>query len=396
MVFFEIGTSLNCTKFVIRKGSNIMRKIKFNILIVFTSLLILPTILKSQEATVSGKDALGRDSLVWDNSILPVAFYLPETSFAAGATGILSFKKSSQGEEERPSQLLFAAIYTLKNQLEILGTFEFYADERKHRLKGEFGYYIYSYNYFGIGADSRAEDLEKYKVNFPRFQLSYSRKILGLFNLGVGYRMDDFSMGEREENGLLLTNKPIGWDGGFKSNYEFNFFVDTRDNINAPYRGFYGEVVFQGSMEWFFSDYDYRKLDIDLRYFTPLGNDWTLGHQLWVTHSSSGAPFYEVGHISTASRSRGFDDRRFIAYKMATYQSELRFPIAGKKLRGSAFYTYNIMPDSWSSPFASREFFSYGIGLRYYLIEKSRAGIRLDVARGDGKYNFYLTFNEAF
>ena len=372
-----------------------MRKIKIVILFIITSFLIIPESLRSQETTSSGKDSMERDSLVWDNSILPIAFYLPETSFAFGATGILSFKKSSQAEEERPSQLLFAAIYTLKNQLEFLGNFEFYADQRKHRLKGEFGYYRYSYNYFGIGADSRAEDFEKYKVNFPRFNLSYSRKILGIFNLGVGYRMDNFNMKELEDNGLLITNKPVGWDGGFKSNYEINFFVDTRDNINAPYSGFYGEVIFQGSMEWFFSDYDYRKLDVDIRYFTPFRNDWTLGHQLWITHSTSGAPFYEIGHISTSSRSRGFDDRRFIAYKMATFQSELRIPIAGK-LRGSAFYTYNVMPERWSSPFENTEYFSYGIGLRYYLIEKSRAGLRFDIARGDGKYNFYLTFNEAF
>ena len=375
-----------------------MRKIQIVILFILTNLVCVPAVLLSQDTTTKEKDIEGKaekDSLVWDNSILPVAFYLPETSFAAGATGILSFKKSSQAEEERPSQLLFATIYTLKKQLEILGTFEFYADKRKHRLKGEWGYYRYSYNYFGLGADSRAEDLEKYYVNFPRFHLSYSRKIFGLFNLGIGYRMDNFNMQEREENGLLLRDRPVGWDGGFKSNYEVNFFVDTRDNINAPYRGFYAEVVFQGSLEWFFSDYDFRKLDIDIRYFTQFKKDWTLGHQLWITHSTPGAPFYEVGHISTASRSRGFDDRRFIAYKMATYQSELRFPIF-KRIRGSAFYTYNLLPESWSAPFADREYFSYGIGFRYYIIEESRAGLRFDVARGDGRYNFYLTFNEAF
>ena len=356
---------------------------------------MVPVILKGQDVTDAEEQVAKRDSIVWDNSIVPVAFYLPETNFAAGATGILSFKKSSQAKEERPSQLLFAAIYTLNNQLEFLGSFEFYADQRKHRIKGEFGYYIYSYNYFGLGPDSRAEDFEKYDVNFPRFSLSYSRKVFGLFNMGIGYRMDNFKMGERKVDGLLLTEQPVGWDGGFKSNYELNFFVDTRDNLNAPYSGFYGEVVYQGSLEWFFSDYDFEKLDIDIRYFTPFKKNWTLGHQLWITHATEGAPFYEVGHISTSSRSRGFDDRRFIAYKMATFQSELRFPITGK-LRGSAFYTYNLMPDSWSAPFANREFLSYGVGLRYYLIEQSRAGLRFDVARGDGQFNFYLTFNEAF
>ncbi len=372
-----------------------MSKMKIVVLSILTYLMVMPSPLVSQEAIDTDLEIGEKDSLVWDNSILPVAFYLPETSFAAGATGILSFKKSSQAEEERPSQLLFAAIYTLRNQLEILGTFEFYANQRKHRLKGEWGYYIYSYNYFGIGADSRAEDLEKYKVNFPRFHLSYSRKIFSIFNLGVGYRMDNFDMKEREINGLLERDRPVGWDGGFKSNYELNFFVDTRDNINAPYKGFYGEVIYQGSLKWLFSDYDFRKLDIDLRYFIPFKNDITLGHQLWLTHATDGAPFYEVGHISTASRSRGFDDRRFIAYKMITYQSELRFPI-WKKIRGSAFYTYNVLPDRWSDLFANREYFSYGIGFRYYIIEESRAGLRLDIARGAGRTNFYLTFNEAF
>ncbi len=378
---------------LVSKGDSVMSKIA--VLLTFINVLLVPSFIMGQAGTNMDEQKVKRDSIVWDNSILPVAFYLPETSFAAGATGILSFKKSSQAEEERPSQMLFAAIYTLKNQLEILSSFEFYADQRKHRLKGEFGYYLYSYNYFGIGADSRAEDFEKYKVNFPRFQLNYSRRILGDLSIGVGYRMDSFKLQEREENGLLLTEQPVGWDGGFKSNYEFNLFIDTRDNINAAYRGFYGEVVYQVSLGLFFSDFDYSKLDIDLRYFTPFGNDWTLGHQLWITHTTDGAPFYELGHISTSSRSRGFDDRRFLAYRMATWQSELRFPIKGK-LRGTAFYTYNLMPDSWSAPFANREFFSYGIGLRYFLIEESRAGLRFDIARGDGQYNFYLTFNEAF
>jgi len=367
-----------------------MKETRTGILMMIIFYLGMSTHLVGQTPSISKKD-----SLTWDNKILPVAFYLPETSFAFGATGILTFKKSSQTEEERASQVLFAGVYTLKNQIEVLGTFELYANHRKHRVKGEFGFYKYQYNYFGIGADSRAEDFEKYKVNFPRFQISYSRKLLGVLNVGVGYRMDRFKMREIKPNGLLDTDRPIGWDGGLKSNYELNIFIDTRDNLNAPYRGFYGEITYQGSLEWFFSDFDYTKVDIDLRYFTPFGNAWTLGHQLWISHNSSGAPFYELGHISTSSRSRGFDDRRFISAKMATYQSELRFPIVGK-IRGSAFYTYNLMPDSWTALFENREYVSYGIGLRYVLIEESRAGLRFDIARGAGDFNFFVTFNEAF
>jgi len=335
-----------------------------------------------------------KDSLVWKRSILPVAFYLPETSFAFGATGILTFKKSS-AKKERPSQILFAGIYTLKNQIEFLSVFEIYADQRKHRLKGEVGFYRYFYNYFGIGPESRSEDLEKYDVTFPRFEVSYARKLYKIFNVGLGYKMDYFNITGRQEEGLLDTNRPVGWDGGFKSNAQAVFFVDTRDNLNAPYKGFYGELVFQRSLDFFFSDFDYTKVEADIRYFTPFGNTWTLGHQLWITHSTSGTPFYDLAHISTASRSRGFDDRRFINAKMVTLQSELRFPIKGR-FRGNAFYTFNVMPNSWSRIFGNREFLSYGAGLRYILKKESRTVIRLDLARGDGRFNFYVTLNEAF
>jgi len=99
-----------------------------SILFVILYLLVMSNQLAGQSADISKKD-----SLEWENKILPVAFYLPETSFAFGATGILTFKNSSQTKEERPSQILFAGIYTLKNQIEFLSTFELYADHRKHR-----------------------------------------------------------------------------------------------------------------------------------------------------------------------------------------------------------------------------------------------------------------------
>lgn len=336
-----------------------------------------------------------KDSLEWNKTIIPVVFYLPETSLAGGASGILTFKNSSAPEKERPSQILFAAIATLKKQIEFITTYEIYRSQRKHRFKGELGYYRYYYNYFGIGANSLASEKETYEVNFPRVEFSYARKLYKVFNVGLGYKMDYFDIHTIKENGILQRDQPIGWQGGFKSNLMGLFFIDTRDNINAPNKGLYMEVTHQQSLASFFSDFDYTKTDLDLRYFSELRPSWVLGHQLWVTHNSSGSPFYELAHISTASRSRGFDDRRFINYKMATLQSELRFPLIWR-LRGSAFYTYNLIPDNWSDPFAQREYFSYGAGVRYVLNEEDRTNIRIDFSIGDGKFNFYLTANEAF
>lgn len=363
--------------------------------IMYWSVWLLLTIGQISEISSQELDRVAPDSVIWNTSILPVAFYLPETSLALGATGMLSFKKSSQSVDARPSQILFAGIFTLKNQIEFLSSYEIYADERKHRFKGEIGYYKYSYNFYGIGPESQASDLEKYNVNFPRVEFSYARHFLNILNLGLGFKMDYFTKMKRKPNGLLDTQRPIGWDGGLKTNLQLLCFVDTRDNLNAPLKGFYGELVLLKSLGWGLSDFDYSKLEADFRYFTKLGAGWTLGHQLWVTSSTAGTPFYDLPYISTSKRSRGFSDRRFLNPKLMSVQSELRFPIFNR-LRGAAFYSYNILPSSWSKPFENQKYVGYGLGLRYVLRRESRTAIRMDVATGDESFNFYITLNEAF
>jgi len=347
-----------------------------------------PSLAKAQESSDTSKLKISK-------TIIPIAFYLPETSLAFGGTGILTLRSSNAKEGERPSQVLLGAVYSLKSQLLLISTFEIYQKQRAVRYRGELGYFIYFYNFFGLGADSSLDDLEVYDVTFPRIDMNYSRKVFREISLGAGLKYDRFNITRIDEDGLLNTTRPAGYNGGTKFNLQTVLFYDTRDNLNSSKNGWYLELTYQRSLEFLLASFDSQKFDIDLRYFKEFKKEWVMAHQFWLATSTAGTPFFDQANISTSVRSRGFDDRRFVNRHMASVQSELRFPLFWR-LKGTAFYTYTAIPDQLSSPFANDEKFTYGAGLRILLNKKDRTFFRIDVAKGEEKINFYLTANEAF
>jgi len=364
---------------------NLIRLVVFKIFLFIC--IVAPTLSIAQES-------IDTSSLKISKTIIPIAFYLPETSWGFGGTGILSLRSTAAEEGERPSQLLLGAIYSLKNQLLLLANFEIYQNQRAVRYRGELGYYIYFYNFYGLGANSSADDLEVYDVTFPRLDFNYSRRVFRDISLGAGLKYDRFNITRIKEDGLLDVNRPVGFDGGTKFNLQTVLFYDTRDNLNSSKNGWYLELTYQRSLEFLLSSFDSQKFDLDLRYFKEFKEEWVLAHQFWLATSTSGTPFFDQANISTAVRSRGFDDRRFINRHMASVQSEIRFPLFWR-IKGTAFYSYTAIPDNFSKPFAQDEKFTFGAGLRILLNKKDRTFFRIDVAKGE-KINFYLTANEAF
>ena len=147
------------------------------------------------------------DSLEFKNSIIPIAFFLPETSLGLGITGISTFRKSSSSPELRPSQFIYSVVYTLRKQLLIFLPYEIYLKNQHIRIKGELGYYRFFYNYFGIGSESRSEDLETYNVNFPRADFTYVYTWDKKFYIGGGFKFDQYDI-------CLLYTSPSPRDRG--------------------------------------------------------------------------------------------------------------------------------------------------------------------------------------
>jgi len=222
-----------------------------------------------------------QDSTEVKNIILPIVFFLPETSVGLGATGITTFNKSNHTETTRASQILYSAVYTFKKQLLLFVPYEFYGNNNNYRIKGELGYYRYFYNYFGLGASTLREEKDNYNVIFPRVEFNYAHKLINNIYAGVGFSFDEFDISIINPLGPLASDRPTGYLGGTKANLTGLMFLDFRDNLFSPSKGYYIEIKGQINLPDFISDYSYQKVEIDCRHYTRIKNEIVLASQLY-------------------------------------------------------------------------------------------------------------------
>jgi len=324
----------------------------------------------------------------------PVAFYLPETGFGFGGLGITTFRFKNELPESRPSTVQLGLTYTTKGQFLLFAPFELYADEERWRFVGELGFYKYFYNFYGLGDNSKQEDLETYNATFPRFRLSVLREILPDFSIGLGYEYDGFNNIKIVENGILENSDVIGKEGGTISNLGIVAIYDTRDNIFTPSSGFFIQGSIFSSSKIIGSSFTYNKYEIDARYYQHLKGKHVLAANIFAGNSTSGTPFLSLNYLGT-SRTRGHDNRRFQDNAELSLALEYRFPIAGR-FGGVLFGSTGTVSPRLDAVFSSSYKNSVGTGLRYILNKKEGPRIRADYGISKEGGNFYLTIKEAF
>ncbi|MFT4533239.1 MAG: hypothetical protein ACJA1A_001716 [Saprospiraceae bacterium] len=199
-------------------------------------LILVAPILCPYDSSSQSNDTIKSNRLT--HNILPIAFYLPETGFALGGTGILTFRSGDNKSNTRPSQVLYSAAYTFKNQLLLFVPFDIFTSDENYRIKGELGYYRYFYNFYGIGPDAALAAKETYDVNFPRLNLIALKKFATNLFIGAGYRFDNFDIKQLAAGGILESNDLNGKSGGYISNALFSIIYDNRDHLFDPNKGF--------------------------------------------------------------------------------------------------------------------------------------------------------------
>ena len=327
------------------------------------------------------------------NSItaFPLIFYLPETSLSFGALGIATFNIGKE-KSWRPSQFQLAFAYTLRKQVLIFTPYELYY-KQKWKMEGELGYYKYFYNYFGVGSDSKKENLEVFDADFPRFINTLSYRITPTNFVGIRTHLDAFKI--RNQDSLLLAEAPVGMNGGTIFSAGLTYSLDTRDDIFYPRKGFYVNFISEFTSKRILSDFDYSLFQIGASHYYEFAKNHILASNITTGTLVGDAPFFSYFYMSSSKLARGNADRRFIDKNLAVAQAEYRFPIY-KRLRGAAFGALGNVGNSYGSIFTSRPKLSGGAGLRFQLNKKVMNHIRLDVAGSREGVQFYVTFGESF
>ncbi len=324
-------------------------------------------------------------------SAFPLVFFLPETGLAFGAVGISVFNIGKE-KSWRKSQVQLGLAYTLKRQILIFVPYELYY-KKNWKFNGELGYYRYFYNYFGIGINSNADDLETYDANYPRFLGTASYRVKKSFLAGIQYRFDHFDI--PRTGALLALNNPVGINGGTVSTIGVSTTYDTRDDIFYPRKGILATTTFENSGGHTLADFDYSLFQFEISHYFTIKKQHTIASNFFTGATIGESPFFNYFFLASGKRARGFNDRRFIDKNIGLVQVEYRFPIY-KRLRGAAFSSVGTVGNEYQDLFTNRKLLSYGAGLRFQLSKKQLSHIRLDVARSFEGFQFYVTIGEAF
>ncbi len=325
-------------------------------------------------------------------SALPVIFYLPETKLGFGAAGIATIK-GRKYEGLKPSQIQFAAVYTLRKQVLIFAPFELYFKKDKLRWMGELGYFKYYYNYFGQGITSGRAAKEVFSADFPKLTSSVSYAVSPHWYLGGLLHLEQFKTKDIT-SGSNVALAP-GSAGGTISTIGLDLLFDSRDQIIFPTKGWFVNLKSEHGGKWTGASYGYNKYELDVRNFTSLHQKLIVASNMVLGATNGDLPFNQQFYYSSGIRLRGFDDRRYQDNNLLLIQYELRGQIY-KSLSGVVFHGLGTLSSDVAGLFKNRWVHGYGLGLRYILNKRDHVNLRVDYARTAEGGNFYLTVKEAF
>jgi len=331
--------------------------------------------------------------------IAPLIAYKPVTSWQFGVgVKYLYRPKAYDTSDTRKSFVAAAVIYTLNNQLLFNPYFVHFFNHEKYMLDGYYGIKKFPQNYYGIGNTSDKINQETVALNEIRIEQLGFKKIKGNLFAGIGLRVIGATNVVQKANGLLLQEKPAGWDGYWSFGPSLNVRLDDRDNILNAYRGQYIDVRLEFMNQSQITNGAYTQLKFDARkYITPFFNKKKVlaGQFLLQSGLNGDIPFSEMAFVGSETLMRGYYDKRYIDRHFIGGQVEYRHPLP----YNFGFVTFAGLGDvsnNLNNLQLSNLKYSLGAGLRYKIIPKEDINIRLDFGIGKESNTFYLSIAEAF
>ena len=329
--------------------------------------------------------------------VLPLVYYSPETRWAAGVGGIMTFRPKGTEGQDRPSALSFVALYTLNKQFTINAKPEIYLKKGMYFLTGNLEISRYPNKFFGIGNDTPDSFEENYTPHQISLEAAFWKKIVPRHNIyaGLVYNFDHYRFEDFEPSGRLITGDIPGSRGGTTSGLGLLFKWDDRDNVFTPRRGRQFSLSASLYNSLFAGDYNYAKILLDLRQFFPLFSSHVLAVQGIIRTMAGNVPVMALPKIGSDSVMRGYYSGRYRDKTMAAVQAEYRFPVWWR-FGLAAFGGFGDVAKDLGHLAPGRFKFSAGWGIRFKIDPKEGATLRLDFGYGKGVSGMYLTAGEAF
>lgn len=329
--------------------------------------------------------------------VLPLVLRSPETLWAGGITGSVSFKAGDKNNTKtRTSTIQALVLFTERKQnIQAIDATIFLPND-KYVFLFQTSHSYFPDKYWGLGPYSKSEDKEDYAFHqvyvFPHLKKKISKTIF----LGVLYEYQNVFNIHYQEGGLYSNTIEYGKADYVVSGPGASVGYDTRNSSYWPTKG----MLIQGSCTafntHFGSTYNDFKSTMDVRYFRKLFKNTVIAAQIYSYSNNGQVPIKELAALGGANNLRGFYQGRFRDNNMTTAIAEYRVPVY-KRFSACVFggigNVYRRLRDISMNSVKH----SFGGGMRVAILPKEKLNIRIDYGYSD-RYNkgFYFTVGESF
>lgn len=331
-----------------------------------------------------------------DWSFIPVVFYTPETAFGLGAAVIHSFNPTT-----RPTTQLstFAAGMIVTTDGQVVLRFEPDIRFDDVFMQGLIRFQRYPTLYFPDGGHpgdlgERFDELAFISNMDVRFRLGQPDSPLGDLSGGVRCDVRWNDVTELTPDGDLATADPIGLDPYVALGCGPVLAYDTRDDVRQPTRGLYAQARLSGFVALYGESFTSLVADLDLRAYVDLGQRHVLASQLALRSTLGDLPYQLLPRLGGSSLHRGWFEGHLRDQNTLLLQLEWRFPLFWK-LGATVFASAGQAFDGFDELSPSGLRFAAGAGLRFFLNQRQKVNLRLDLAWGSG-FAVYVDVLEAF
>lgn len=330
--------------------------------------------------------------------LLPLIIRSPETGWAIGLSGSVSFKTTPKNDTlTRTSNIQAFGIYTERKQnVEALDATIYFA-KNEYVLHFHTSHSFFPDKYWGLGPNT-IDYYENYRFEQFHFVPHFKKQIAKKTYVGLLYEFQIMFNMNYAENGMFDNEITYGKDGYHVSGLGGSISYDSRNSGFWPTKGVYLQILSTYFNTYLGSQFNDLKTLIDLRYFKKVFKDHVIAVQLYSYSNSGEAAFRELAMIGGAGNLRGFYQGRYRDNSMITAIAEYRMPIHG--LFSACFFggvgnVYYGIKDVWKITKDLK--YSYGGGLRIAILKKEKLNLRLDYGYRDNLNNgFYFTLSECF
>ncbi len=329
--------------------------------------------------------------------LIPVIFRSPETRWATGLSGSISFKRADRNDSiTRTSTIQGILMFTQREQnVQGLDAKIFFPKEN-YIFYLQISHSYYPDEYWGLGPNASEKQEEDYSFAqfyiFPHFKKKIAKDVFA----GVLYEYQNVYHVNYMPKGIYDSTIAFGKPGYVASGLGGSIAYDTRNSSSWPTKGILVQSSFTGFNSFLGSTCNYLNTIFDVRYFKKIFKNSVIAGQLYNFTTSGQVPLRGLAMLGGASNLRGYYQGRYRDNNMTTLIGEFRKPIYRRFsacVFGGIGNVYKKLKELSETPIKQ----SFGAGVRVSILPKEKLNIRIDYGYADSQNKgLYFTVGECF